>query len=75
MGDGYPSDPVFVSRVGAFAVACADFPEFDGFIAGGGEKEVSFGGEGEVGDVVVVSEEGFGAEVVVVEVPQLDGEV
>jgi hypothetical protein len=75
LGNGDPPDPVLVAGVGTLAIACADFPELDGLVAGAGIDHVAFGVELHVGHIVVVSEEGLEAEVVVIEVPQLDGEV
>jgi hypothetical protein len=59
----YPSNPVLVSAEGAFAVAGGDVREFDGFVSRAGEEGVSLWVEGEVEDVVVMSEESFAAEV------------
>ena len=75
LGHGQASHPAFVACESPFTVACGDFPEPDRFVSGCGQDQVTLGIEADVGDVVVVSVEGLEAEVVVVDVPEFDGEI
>lgn len=67
--------PALMTCEGALAVASGDLPESNRLIPGRRKDKVAFRVEADVGDVVVVSVEGLKAEVVVVDVPEFDGEI
>lgn len=58
-----------MTRPRALAVASIDFPQFDSFVSRARNDHVTFGVKEDVADIMVVSEEGLKAEVVVIEVP------
>ena len=73
--NGYPSYPVFMASKGPFAVSRADLPLFDDFVSWAGKKHVPCWVEEDIWDVVIVSYKGFAAQIVVIEIPEFDGEV
>ena len=75
VGDGESSHPVLVACEGPLAVTSADFPHLDGFVPGARKDHIASRVEQHVGNVMVVTEESLEALVVVVSVPDLDGQV
>lgn len=70
-GDRKTADPRLMPRKGLPAVSSARLPQPDRLVSRAGEDEVSFRGEADIGDVVVVAVEGADAEVVIGGIPQL----
>lgn len=67
--------PVLMTRPRALAVASIDFPQFDSLVSRAREDHVALGIEEDVADVMIMTEESLEAEVVVIEIPELDGEI
>jgi hypothetical protein len=74
-GDRESPDPSFMSGEGLLAVSSIDFPKSDGFIPRAGEDKVTLWVEVYIRNVVIVPIECFKAEVVIIDVPELDGEI
>jgi hypothetical protein len=74
-GDGQLPDPTLVTAEGLLAVTSIDLPESDGLVSGAGEDHISLGVEIDIGDVVVMAVKGLEAQVIVIDIPQLDGQV
>lgn len=70
-----PPNPVLVPGPRALAVPRAYLPKLYSFITGAREHHVPLGVEQDKADVVVMPEKSLEAEIVVVEVPELDGEI
>ena len=60
---------------GPLAVTSADFPHLDGFVPGARKDHITSRVKQHVGNVVIVTEESLEALVVIVSVPDLDGQV
>lgn len=58
-----------------FKVSSTNFPESDRLIPRAGEHKISLGIEVNIGYIVVVAAEGLEAEVVVVDIPDFNGEI